>query len=54
MEIIRGHLGCPLSGGCPLFRGSAIGGSTVIYIHIFILTHCALHGNRDDTAKKKS
>ena len=30
MEVIRGHLGCPLSGGCPLFGGSAIGGSTVI------------------------
>ena len=29
MEVIRGHLGCPLSGGCPLFGGSAIGGSTV-------------------------
>ena len=31
MEVIRGHLGCPLSGGCPLFGGSAIGGSTVYY-----------------------
>ena len=34
MEVIRGHLGCPLSGGCPLFGGSAIGGSTV-YIYIY-------------------
>ena len=32
MEVIRGHLGCPLSGGCPLFGGSAIGGSTVLII----------------------
>ena len=30
MEVIRGHLGCPLSGGCPLFGGSAMGGSTVL------------------------
>ena len=29
MEVIRGHLGRSLSGGCPLFGGSAIGGSTV-------------------------
>ena len=35
MEVIRGHLGCPLSGGCPLYGGSAIGGSTV-YICIYI------------------
>ena len=34
MEVIRGHLGCPLSGGCPLFGGSAIGGSTV-YIQYY-------------------
>ena len=32
MEVIRGHLGCPLSGGCPIFGGSAIGGSTVQYL----------------------
>ena len=32
MEVIRGHLGCPLSGGCPLFGGFAIGGSTVLPI----------------------
>ena len=32
MEVIRGHLGCPLSGGRPLFGGSAIGGSTVLLI----------------------
>ena len=31
MEVIRGHLGCPLSGGCPLFGGSAIGGSTAYF-----------------------
>ena len=24
MEVIREHLGCPLSGGCPLFGGFAI------------------------------
>ena len=36
-EVIRGHLGCLLSGGCPLFGGSAIGGSTVyIYIYIYL------------------
>ena len=38
MEVIRGHLGCPLSGGCPLFGGSAIGGSTV-YIYIYLIIH---------------
>ena len=29
MEVILGHLDCPLSGGCPLFGGFVIGGSTV-------------------------
>ena len=29
MEVILGHLDCPLSGGCPLFGGSVMGGSTV-------------------------
>ena len=26
----RGHAGCPLQGGCPLFGVSIIGGSTVV------------------------
>ena len=36
MKVIRGHLGCPLSGGCPFFGGYAIGGSTVIIYKILI------------------
>ena len=27
-----GHLGCPLSGGCPFFGGSTIGGCNTLYI----------------------
>ena len=41
MEVIRGHLGCPLSGGCPLFGGSAIGGSTVVGTFINPRRACA-------------
>ena len=39
MEVIRGHLGCPLSGGCPLFGGSAIGGSTVLLFFEIIINN---------------
>ena len=46
MEVIRGHLGCPLSGGCPLFGGSAIGGSTVYLIIIHIVLDAHVHNSR--------
>ena len=42
MEVIRGHLGSPLSGGCPLFGGSAIGGSTVYSSVQYIYTAALL------------
>ena len=41
MEVIRGHLCSPLSGGCPLFGGSAIGGSTVDILIIIITFPCS-------------
>ena len=37
MEIIWGHLVCPLCRGCPLFGGSAMGGSTVLLSEVILV-----------------
>ena len=46
MKVIWGHLGCPLSGGCPLFGGSTVGDHALLVIEkLKNLTHFDLSYN---------